>query len=328
MTSGLPFDDYRAILAGLPGPDAAAGDAARRRLKRIAPRHGLGTLGALGVWLAEWSGRTPPAVNRPQLAVFAGNHGVARQNGVAMPAAATAAMVEHCAAGGMATNQICVANDVGLKVFDLALDLPTGDITQTAALDERGCAATMAFGMEATAGGTDLFCIGSIGAGGSIAAAAVCAAIAGGSGADWAGDDAFAGRRAGLVDAALATHGGHLKDPLEVLRRLGGREMAAICGAILAARAQKIPVILDGDQAMAAATLLHAANPASLDHCRFATAPRDPMQAKALARLGVEPLTAIGADLEAGAGAALAVGLARAAALCLANVQPMPAAYH
>lgn len=324
MTTGLPFDDYRAILAKLPEPDEAAGAAARRRLDRIAPDGGLGLIGELAVWLADWSGRTPPAVNRPQLAVFAGNHGVARHGASPRPASTTAAIVEHCAAGGMVVNQICVANDVGLKVYDLALDVPTGDISVDAALDERACAATMAFGMEATAGGMDLLCVGSVGIGGEIAAAAVFAAMWGGTGADWAaGSDALVGQRAALADRALATHRGHLSDPLEVLRRMGGREMAAIAGAILAARAQKIPVLIDGDQALAAASLLHAANPAALDHCRLASKPADPVLAKAAARLGLRPVLSLDVELSEGAASALAVGIVSAAALCLANVQPL-----
>ncbi len=127
----------------------------------------------------------PPAVNRPQLAVFAGNHGVARHGVEGASTAATSALVEHCAAGGAAVSQLCVANEIGLKVYDLALDLPTGNITTEAALDERGAAATMAFGMEATAGGMDLLCVGSIGVAGSASSTAVLAALLGGGAEDW-----------------------------------------------------------------------------------------------------------------------------------------------
>ncbi len=180
--------------------------------------------------------------------------------------AATANAVELCAAGGAAINQVCIANDLGLKVFDLALHIATDDITEDAALDERGCAATMAFGMEAIAGGADLICLGDLGVGNSTVAAALCAALFGGSGADWVGagsgaDAAMQARKAEVVDAALAFHGDALRDPLEALRRVGGREFAAIAGAILAARMQKIPVLLDGFAATAAAAVLHAANP-------------------------------------------------------------------
>ena len=124
----------------------------------------------------------------------------------------------------------------------------------------------MAFGMEAVAGGVDLLAIGDIGVGGSTAAAAIFAALYGGSGADWTGpgsgaDAAMIARKAAVIDRGLALHGAHLKDPLEVLRRFGGREFAAIAGAILAARMEKVPVVLDGFAATAAAAILHRANP-------------------------------------------------------------------
>ncbi|RUZ16527.1 nicotinate-nucleotide--dimethylbenzimidazole phosphoribosyltransferase, partial [Mesorhizobium sp. M7A.F.Ca.CA.001.04.1.1] len=145
----------------------------------------------------------------------AGNHGVTRHGISPRPVAATANAVELCAAGGAAINQICIAYDLGLKVFDLALHIPTADITEEAALDERGCAATMAFGMEAIAGGTDLLCLGDLGVGNSTVAATLFAALFGGGGADWAGpgsgaDTAMQARKADVVDAALAFHGGHL----------------------------------------------------------------------------------------------------------------------
>lgn len=320
MTSALPFDDFRALMTRLPAGDEAAGERVRAQFDRAEkPKGSLGRLEDLAAWLATWSGR-PPAVNRPLVAVFAGNHGVARHGVSPRPVEATARVVELTAAGGAAINQICLANDVGLKVFDLALHLPTEDITQDAALDERGCAATMAFGMEAIAG-TDLLCIGDLGVGNSTVAAAILAALHGGNGADWVGqgsgaDAAMIARKAKVVDAALAFHGNHLKDPLEVLRRVGGREFAAIAGAILAARMEKIPVVLDGLAAVASAAVLHALNPRALEHCVVAQLSPEPAFGKAVERLGMRPLLDLGVAHAEGAGAALAVGLVKAAALC------------
>ncbi|TPN83541.1 nicotinate-nucleotide--dimethylbenzimidazole phosphoribosyltransferase, partial [Mesorhizobium sp. B1-1-5] len=168
-------------------------------------------------------------------------------------------------------------------------------------------------------GGADLLCLGDLGVGNSTVAAALFAAVLGGKGADWVGpgsgaDAAMQARKAEMVDAALAFHAGHLDEPLEVLRRLGGREFAAIAGAILAARMQKIPVLLDGVAATAAAAVLHAANPAALDHCLLAGLSPEPAHAQAAERLGLRPLLDLGVGHGEGVGAALAAGLIKAAA--------------
>ncbi|RWH41120.1 MAG: nicotinate-nucleotide--dimethylbenzimidazole phosphoribosyltransferase [Mesorhizobium sp.] len=316
-----PFDDFRTLLATLPPADAAAETRVRTLFaKADKPKASLGRIEDVAAWLAAWSGRAPPAVNRPLVAIFAGNHGAVRHGISPRPVSATANAVELCAAGGAAINQICIANDLGLKVFDLALDIPTGDITEEAALDERGCAATMAFGMEAVAGGADLLCLGDLGVGNSTIAAALSAALFGGKGSDWVGsgsgaDTAMMARKAEAVDRTLAFHGAGLDDPLEALRRVGGREFAAICGAILAARMQKIPVLLDGFVATAAAAVLNKADPSAIDHCLLASLSPEPGQAKIAERLGLEPLLDLAVSHGEGVGAGLAAGLVKAAAL-------------
>ncbi len=319
--SGLPFDDFRELLRNLPGPDSAALATARDRDAQLTkPPGALGRLEEIAFWLAAWTGRAP-AVNRPLVAIFAGNHGVTKQGVTPFPPSVTAQMVENFAAGGAAINQICVSQDLGLKVFDLALEYPTGDITEEAALSERDCAATMAFGMEAVAGGTDLLCIGEMGIGNTTIAAAINLALYGGTAADWVGPGTGSqgevlARKIAAVDKAVALHADHLGDPLEVLRRLGGREIAAMAGAILAARMQKIPVIIDGYVATTAAAILKAANPAALDHCLIGHVSAEPGHMKAIEKLGKTPLLALGMRLGEGTGAALAAGIVKAAAAC------------
>jgi nicotinate-nucleotide--dimethylbenzimidazole phosphoribosyltransferase len=321
MTSGLPFDDFRSLMQALPEGDEAAANRVRTLFaKAEKPANSLGRMEDAAAWLAQWSGRAPPLVNRPLVAVFAGNHGVAGQGVSPRLVEATARSVELCAAGGAAINAVCLSYDLGLQVFDLALDLPTGDITRQAALDERNCAATMAFGMEAVAGGTDLLCLGDLGVGNSTVAAAVLCMLYGGKGAEWVGrgsgaDAAMLARKAEVVDAAVALHGSHRGDPFEVLRRVGGREFAAISGAIIAARAEKVPVILDGFGAIAAASVLHAINPSILGHCLLAQRPTDPGLARAVERLRLEPMLDLGLAHGEGVGAALAAGVVRTAAL-------------
>lgn len=313
MTTGLPFDDFRNLIKTLPGPDEAArARAAARAATLSAQGPSLGRLGAIAEWLAAWTGREP-RVTRPLVALFAGTH-----RGVAGSREKTQGMVEHAAAGGAMVCQLCAANDLGLKVFDLALHMPAGDIAEEAALDERGCAATMAFGMEAIAGGIDLVCVGAIGVGGARSAAALMAALHGGAAADWSGEDA------GAVERALARHAGHLKDPLEALRRLGGREISAIAGAILAARVEKIPVILDGYASLAAAAVLKAAAPSALDHCLLGHVSTEKGMARAASVLGLVPLLDLSLGDGEGAGAALAAGIVKNAAAVHSEMALLP----
>ena len=319
-SSGRPFDDIRALVQAIPGPVSEAAEAVRERQAALTkPPGSLGRLEEIAEWLATWQGRAPPTVNRPLVAVFAGNHGVAARGVSAYPADVTRQMVENFAAGGAAINQICRTHELGLKVYDLALDLPTGDITQEAALDERMCAGTMAYGMEATADGIDLLAIGEMGIGNTTVAAALYCGLFGGDPGDWVGpgtglDEEGLKRKRDAVAAALACHAGHLDDPLEVLRRLGGREIAAMAGAILAARLNRIPVIVDGYVATAAAAVLFAMDESAVDHCLFGHVSAEPAHRFALAHMGKRPLLDLDMRLGEGTGAALAMVLAKSAA--------------
>ena len=320
--TGLPFDDFRRLLAMMPPADEDAVVEVRARDRELTkPAGALGRLEEIVEWLAAWQGGPVPTANRPVVCIFAGNHGVVAQGVSAYPQEVTRQMLENFAAGGAAINQICALYDLGLKVFDLALELPTPDITQDPALDEAACAATMAFGMEAIAGGADLICLGEMGIGNTTIAAAIYTALYGGPASRWVGrgagvDEAGVRRKVTAVEAAIALHGAFLKDPLEVLRRLGGREIAAIAGAILAARVQRVPVILDGYVVTAAAAILHALDPRSLDHCMAGHLSAEGAHGEVLERLGLRPLLDLGMRLGEGTGAALAAGLVKAALAC------------
>jgi nicotinate-nucleotide--dimethylbenzimidazole phosphoribosyltransferase len=317
--AGLPFDDFRSLLKQLPAGDAAASAAATARDATLTkPPGALGRLEHLAAWVATWQANYPPRISRPMVAVFAGNHGVVAQGVSPYPAAVTQQMVANFQSGGAAVNQICKTFDLALKVFELALERPTRDITEDAAMDEAECAATMAYGMEAIAGGCDLLCVGEMGIGNTTIAAAIAHALHGGRAEDWVGpgtglDAAGVRRKAEVVARAVARHQGHLHDPLEVLRRLGGREVAAMAGAILAARMQRIPVLLDGYVATAAAAVLHALRNDALDHCEAAHCSAEPAHRALLQKLGKQPLLDLGMRLGEGSGAALAAGLVKAA---------------
>jgi nicotinate-nucleotide--dimethylbenzimidazole phosphoribosyltransferase len=320
--TGLPFDDIRRLLAQMPGPDEEAVAAVRARDAELTkPPGSLGRLETLVEWLAAWQGAATPTLDRPLVAIFAASHGVTARGVSAFPNSVNRAMLDNFSAGGAAINQLCNAYGLGLKVFDLAIDLPTPDIVVEAALSESACAATMAYGMEATANGTDLLCVGEMGIGNTTIAAAIYHALYGGTPRDWVGpgtglDSEGVKRKAEVIGEAVAFHRAGDGDPLEVLRRVGGREIAGIAGAILAARHQRVPVILDGFVTTAAAAVLHALNPAALDHCIAAHCSAEPAHVEVLRRLGKEPLLNLSMRLGEGSGAAIAAGVVKGALAC------------
>jgi nicotinate-nucleotide--dimethylbenzimidazole phosphoribosyltransferase len=317
--SGLPFDDIRALASNLPGPHEPALAATRaREAQLLKPAGALGQLEEIAAWLSGWLGSAPPRINRPLIAVFAASHGVGRAGVSAYPVEVTAQMLEAYAAGHAAINQLALSHGAGLKVFDVGVADPTPDIRTDAAMSERDCAATIAFGMEPVAERCDCLILGEMGIGNSTVAAALAASLFGGTGRDWAGrgtgiDDAGLARKVAAIDAALAFHGEALRDPLEALRRTGGREFAAIAGAILAARHQRIPVILDGFAVTAAAAVLFRLNPSALDHCIAGHRSAEQAHGKLLDLLGLKPLLDLGMRLGEGTGAALALHILRAA---------------
>ena len=320
--TGRPFDDFRRLLPLMPEPDPVALAAVRAREAELTkPAGSLGRLEEIAAWLAGWQSKAKPSCDNPLIAIFAGNHGVAAQGVSAYPATVTAAMVENFRNGGGAVNQICATFGAGLRVFELALDVPTRDFTQTAAMEEQECMATMAFGMEAVAAGSDVLGVGEMGIANTTSAAAIYHALYGDAAADWVGpgtgvDAEGLKRKIAAVEAGVARHREHLDDPLEVLRRLGGREIAAMAGAILAARLTRIPVLLDGYVACAAAAVLHALDPATLDHCLAAHLSPEGAHGEVLKRIGKAALLDMGMRLGEGSGAALALGVVKAAANC------------
>jgi nicotinate-nucleotide--dimethylbenzimidazole phosphoribosyltransferase len=313
------YADVLELLTLVPDGDETAVTAVRERDAMLTkPAGSLGQLESLVEFLARWQGRSRPRLDNPMVTIFAANHGVTKQGVSAFPREVTAQMVANFTNGGAAISQICALHELNLRVFELALELPTGDITQEAALDDKMCAATIAYGMEAVAGKPDLICLGEMGIGNTTVAATLYAALFGGTGADWAGrgtgvDDAGLARKADVIDRALARHAGELDHPLAILARLGGREIAAMLGALLAARHQKVPVIIDGFVATSAAAIAYAINPDSIAHCLFAHVSAETGHARALEAMGQKGLLNLGMRLGEGSGAALAAVLAKTA---------------
>ncbi|MEZ5796292.1 MAG: nicotinate-nucleotide--dimethylbenzimidazole phosphoribosyltransferase [Paracoccaceae bacterium] len=318
MTGIRSLSDLHAALAALPGPDAAAVARTRARDAVLTkPPGALGRLEDLAEFLASWRGRV--ALDRVQVAVFAGNHGVAARGVSAFPAEVTVQMVANFQAGGAAINQLSRAFGAEMSVHPLDLDRPTADFTTGAALTEAEFLAALDCGYRAVDPAADLFIAGEMGIGNTTPAAAISAALFGGSG--WAGrgtgvDEAGLARKEAVIAEGLAAHAGQLRDPWEVLRRLGGREIAAMTGAYLAARMHRVPVVLDGFISCAAAAVLHRAAAGALDHCIAGHQSAEGAHGRLLEALGKWPLLSLGLRLGEGSGAALALGVIRGAVAC------------
>ncbi|MCP1469516.1 nicotinate-nucleotide--dimethylbenzimidazole phosphoribosyltransferase [Sphingobium sp. OAS761] len=318
----IRFPDRSAFadaLAALPGPDADAVASARARQAALTkPAGALGRLEDIAVFIAGWQRTQRPLLDRVQAVVFAGNHGVAARGVSAFPVEVTAQMVGNFQAGGAAINALACACGASLRVVPLDLDRPTGDIGREPAMTEADCLAALNAGAASVVTGTHLLFVGEMGIGNTTPAAALCAAAFGGDAANWCGrgsgiDDVGVARKVEVVEQALALHRPCCADPFEALARLGGREIAAMAGAILAARLLRIPVLLDGFIACAAIAPLVAAQCGFIDHCLAAHCSAEAAHGRLLAHFGLDPLLRLDMRLGEGSGAAVAVPLVRSA---------------
>lgn len=319
------FNDFASFtrqMATLAGPDPAAlALASLRNAQLTKPPEALGRLEDLALWYAGWRADPRPSIVSPLICIFAGNHGVAAQGVSAFPPEVTAQMVANFEAGGAAINQLAAAFGARLKVTALDLERPTADFTTGPAMTEAECVAALAAGWTSVDPSADLLVTGEMGIGNTTSAAAVVAGLYGGGAEGWTGrgtgvDDDGLARKAAVVAAGLERHAFTLDQPLEVLRRLGGREIAAMTGAIAAARHLRIPVILDGFICCAAAAVLAEAFPGALDHCIAGHQGAEAAHAALLLKLDLTPLLSLGLRLGEGSGAALAIGVLKGALAC------------
>jgi len=285
------------------------------------PPGSLGRLEELVAWLAHWQGHAPPRLDRVDVLVFAGNHGVTRQGVSAYPSEVTVQMVANFAAGGAAINQLARTAGATLRVIPLSLERPTEDFTVAPAMSEDEFLAALGTGYEAVSPQSDLVCLGEMGIGNTTAAAAIAAALFGGGGARWAGrgtgvDDDGLARKRDVIDRALARHAGLLHDPIRVAAALGGRELAAILGAALAARRYGIPVLLDGFVCTAAVAPLFRLRTDTLAHALAGHVSAESGHRMLLDELHLKPLTDLNMRLGEASGAAVALLLLRAALAC------------
>lgn len=318
-------EDFTRRIAAMPALDAeAAAAVAAREGQLTKPAGSLGRLEELTAWLAAVQGRPRPRLDRVRVAVFAGNHGIAARGVSAFPASVTAQMVANFEAGGAAVCQLAQVAGAELHVRALDLDRPTADAARAPALDSAGFAAAVAAGEAAVDAGLDLLAIGEMGIANTTIAAALAAKLLGGTGRDWVGrgtgvDDEGLARKAAAVDAALARHG-EVDAPIEVLRRLGGRELVAMAAAVVAARERAVPVLVDGFVASAAVLPLARVDAGALDHARLGHLSSETGHRRLAEALGLRPLLALDMRLGEASGATLAITLVRAALACHAGM--------
>ena len=319
MTSFSSVHVFEAALADLRESSAeAAADARVRQGELTKPAGSLGRLEELAVFFAGWQHRARPRIARARAVIFAGNHGVTVHGISAFPPSVTAQMVANFTNGGAAINALSAAAGLELTVVALDLDQPTADFTVDAAMTEAECLDALNRGAGTIDADLDLIVLGEMGIGNSTAAAALCARSLGGDAAAWVGpgtgvDGHGIARKAEVVDRAIAFHAAAPRTAFETLRRVGGREIAAIAGAIVRARTLGVPVLLDGFICSSAMAPLAAANPAIAGHCIAGHCSAEPGHKRLLDRLGLDPLLSLGMRLGEGSGAAVATNIIRSA---------------
>ncbi|MEE9388781.1 MAG: nicotinate-nucleotide--dimethylbenzimidazole phosphoribosyltransferase [Paracoccaceae bacterium] len=320
MSAITSLAQFRDILAGFTGPDGEASLSAEERNSQLTkPPGSLGRLEDLAMWYAGWRGDPRPSIEAPQVIIFAGNHGVTTQGISAFPAEVTAQMVANFSHGGAAINQLAKLMGAKLDVHGLELERPTADFSQGPAMDAAEVVAALNAGWGAVHPASDVLVVGEMGIGNTTSAAAIAAALFGGKAAGWTGrgtglNDAGLETKVRVVERALSVNTD--RDPLEILRCLGGRELAAMAGAIARARDLRIPVILDGFICTAAAAVLEAAQPGALDHAVAGHVSAEAAHKVLLGKLGKQPLLALGMRLGEGSGATLAISVLKAAIAC------------
>ncbi len=312
--------DVAALAATLPEADAAAREAAdARQMSLTKPPRALGRLEDLAVFMAGWQKTDRPSITQAQALVFAGNHGICARGVNPFPQEVTAQMVANFRSGGAAINQLCRASGAELDVVALDLDTPTADFTAGPAMTEAEVLKAMKAGASAVPATTSVLVLGEMGIGNSTVAAALAAAAFGGDAADWVGRGTGSDAEGKALKAKVIEEGRTLHADargLGLLMAYGGREQAAICGAVIEARARRIPVILDGYICTAAVAPLYAQDKRFLDHCIVGHQSAEPGHARLLAAMEKAPVLTLDMALGEGSGAALALGVLRAALEC------------
>ncbi len=314
------------LLEAMVMPDEmCAVSVASRASQVLRPLGALHRLDDLAVWLAGWQRTDHPAVERSRVLIFAGDHGVVAEGVSAYPSSVTAAIVETLAAGSATAAVMAAQVGATLDMIDVGVGRPSGNIRIEPALSSEQFETALGVGRAAVeeSGEIDVLIPGEVGIGNTTPAAAVSMALFGGEADDWVGPGTGLDRdgirnKTSVVDDAVRRVGP--AEPLEVLRQLGGWELAAMAGAVIEARRRSIPVLLDGFVATAAVMPLERAKPGFLDHCWPGHVSSEPGHARLLDSLGRQPILDLGMRLGEGSGAIAALPVLALAARSVVDV--------
>jgi nicotinate-nucleotide--dimethylbenzimidazole phosphoribosyltransferase len=318
----------REYLADLPECDQAARDAVHERAANILrPSGALAWLDEIAAWVAGWQRTSQPRVAKPAGLIFAADHGVAAATKVsAYPTGVTEAMLSAYRQGRSTINAFARIAGATVNAVDVGVGNPTGDIRYEAALSEERFDDIVRIAFSAVDElDCDLLVLGEMGIGNTTPSAAIAASLAGGETAAWVGrgtgvdDEGLARKRQAVQEAVRRIAG--ITDPLEILREVGGAEIAAITAATVAARHRSIPVVLDGYVVTAAVLPLNEIDPATIAHCTVGHCSSEPGHRKLLERLGKPPLLDLDMRLGEGSGAMAAVPLI---AMACAGITEVP----
>jgi len=345
VTQIRPSGYQRAVSAILPADGEAARAAAEHHDRLTKPRGALGELEAVGIRLAAMAGQAPAEVPEPAaIAVFAGDHGVVAAGVTPWPAEVTRQMVLNFLAGGAAINVLARQAGARVVVVDVGvagtLDphdglllrkvrAGTADSTSQMAMTRDEAEAALDVGVEVADRlvdeGARCLLTGDMGIGNTTASAALIAHVTGRPASEVTGrgtgiDDGMWQRKVDVVDAALertrASFGPH-PDAVDVLASVGGLEIAALAGYILAGAARRVPVVVDGVVAAAALGIAYQLGPNVVDHCVAGHLSAEPGAAVLLDHVGLRPLLRLDMRLGEGTGACLALPVVQAAARVL-----------
>lgn len=311
--------DIPDLLEKAPELDLPAAAAVKdRATKVLRPGGALVRLDTVAVWLAGWQRTDQPRVDNPEVLLFAADHGVTLDGVSAYPADITAAMCHAVEQGQATVTAFAKALGATVRLFDVGVGEPTGNLRIEAALDETRFASAFQAGRAAVADSdADLVILGEMGIGNTTSAAAVAAAICGGDPAKWAGPgtgvagDQLIHKRAVVAEAVDRI--ADVTDPMEVLRQVGGAELVAMAGAAVEARRRSIPVLLDGYVVTAALLPIHEVVSGSLDHVLAGHRSPEPGHRWLLERMEKEPLIDLDLRLGEATGALTALPLVRLA---------------